>query len=140
MKLLEEYYSAAGEAVAQFGGTIKDFAGDGILALVGAPIPVGDHARRAVEMALAIHDRGDQVLVRWRTLGLDLGLGVGVASGFATVGAIGAAGRLEYGAVGPVVNLASRLASHARSGEVLAEPRVVGLAGNGPVRFEKLEP
>ena len=140
MKLLEDYYSAAGEAVAQFGGTIKDFAGDGILALVGAPIPLADHARRAVEMALAIHDRGDQVLVRWRTLGLDLGLGVGVASGFATVGTIGAAGRLEYGAVGPVVNLASRLASHARAGEVLAEPRVVGLAGDGPMRFEKLEP
>jgi adenylate cyclase len=140
MKLLEEYYAAVGEAVAQLGGTIKDFAGDGILALVGAPIPLADHARRAVELALAIRERGDGVLARWRTLGLDLGLGVGVASGFATVGAIGAAGRLEYGAVGPVVNLASRLASHARADEVLAEPRVVGLAGEGPFRFEKLDP
>jgi adenylate cyclase len=140
MKLLEEYYSAAGGAVAQLGGTIKDFAGDGILALVGAPIQVADHARRAIEMALAVRDRGDEVLVRWRRLGLDVGLGVGAASGFATVGAIGAAGRLEYGAVGPVVNLASRLASHARASEVLVEPRVAGLAGEGPFRFEKLEP
>jgi len=139
MKLLEEYYSAAGESVARYGGTIKDFAGDGILALVGAPIQIADHARRAVEMALEVRDRGDAVLVRWRRLGLDVGLGVGAASGFATVGAIGAAGRLEYGAVGPVVNLASRLASHARASEVLVEPRVAGLAGEGPFRFEKLE-
>src|ERR1051325_2639001 len=101
MKVLEEYYSAAGRAVAQFGGTIKDFAGDGILALVGAPIPLADHARRAVEMALAVRDRGDEALVRWRRLGLDLGLGVGVASGFATVGTIGAAGRPRHGRGGP---------------------------------------
>jgi class 3 adenylate cyclase len=90
-------------------------------------------------MALAIRDRGGEVLERWRMLGLEVGLGVGVASGFATVGAIGGAGRLEYGAVGPAVNLASRLASRAEAGQVLAEPRVVGLAGDGDFRFEKLE-
>jgi adenylate cyclase len=140
MKLLEEYYAAVGAAVAEFGGSIKDFAGDGILALVGAPVAVADHPRRAIEMALTIRSRGDDVLARWRRLGLELGLGVGAASGFATVGAIGSEGRLEYAAVGPVVNLASRLASHARAGEVLAEARIVGSIGaDGDYQFEKRE-
>jgi adenylate cyclase len=139
MKLLEDYYAVAIEAVSERGGSIKDFAGDGILALVGAPLPLGDHARRAVEIALAIRERSEIVLARWRRLGLELGLGVGVASGFATVGAIGGTSRLEYGAVGPVVNLASRLASRAAPGQVLAESRVFGLVGDGDVVFEKLE-
>jgi adenylate cyclase len=139
MKLLEDYYSAVGEVVSEFGGSIKDFAGDGILALVGAPIAHADHAQRAVGMALKIRERGEELLGHWNKLGLDLGLGVGVASGFATVGAIGGTGRLEYGAVGPVVNLASRLASRAVAGQVLAEPRVVGMIGDADVRFEKIE-
>jgi adenylate cyclase len=138
MKLLEEYYEVVGEVVSRFGGSIKDFAGDGILALVGAPIPYPDHAPRALAMALEIRDRGDAILSHWRSLGVDLGLGVGVASGFVTVGTIGS-GRLEYAAVGPAVNLASRLASRAEAGQVLAEPHVVGLAGDGGFRFEKLE-
>jgi class 3 adenylate cyclase len=76
-----------------------------------------------------------------RKLGLELGLGAEVPSGIATVGAIAGTGRLEYGAVGPVVNLASRLANRAEAGQVLAEPRVVGLAAsdNGAYRFQKLE-
>jgi class 3 adenylate cyclase len=92
-------------------------------------------------MALKIRDRASELLAHWKKLGLELGLGVGVASGIATVGAIGGTGRLEYGAVGPVVNLASRLASRAEAGQVLAEPRVVGLAtsNNGAYRFQKLE-
>jgi class 3 adenylate cyclase len=141
MKLLDDYYAAVGAVVAEFGGSVKDFAGDGILALVGAPVAHSDHARRAVSMALQIRDRGTELFAQWKKLGLELGLGVGVASGFATVGAIGGTGRLEYGAVGPVVNLASRLASRAGAGQVLAEPRAVGLASsdNGAYRFQKLE-
>jgi len=141
MKLLEEYYGAVGEVVIGFGGSISNFAGDGILALVGAPIAHADHAARAVGMALAIRERVSAILSRWRQLGLDLGVGVGVASGFVTVGVIGGGARLEYTAVGPAVNLAARLCARAESGQVLADPRVVGSVGDAGhgFRFTKLE-
>src|SRR4029077_15039418 len=86
MKLLAEYYGAVGEVVVRFGGSISNFAGDGILALVGAPIAHPDHPARAIGMALQIRDRVSAILARWKTLGLDVGIGVGVASGFVTVG------------------------------------------------------
>jgi class 3 adenylate cyclase len=130
MRLLDEYYAAVGLAVAELGGSIKDFAGDGILALVGAPIPRVDHAARALRLGLAIRDRMEEILQRWRTLGIEVGVGVGIATGFATVGAIGSSNRLEYAAVGPPVNLAARLCSRAEAGQILAEARVIGLAGD----------
>jgi adenylate cyclase len=141
MKLLEEYYGAVGEVVVGFGGSISNFAGDGILALVGAPVAQRDHAARAVGMALEIGQRVDTLLSRWRDLGLHLGIGVGVASGFVTVGVIGGGARLEYTAVGPAVNLASRLCARAEAGQVLADPRVVGSVGDAGAgyRFAKLE-
>jgi len=142
MQLLQQYYDGVGEAVMECGGTIKDFAGDGILALVGAPIPYADHAERAVAMALKIRERGAHVLDRWRTLGIDLGLGVGVASGYVTVGTLGGERRLEYAAVGPPVNLAARLCALAESGQILADQRTVGLLGGdgSTQRFTKLDP
>jgi class 3 adenylate cyclase len=142
LQFLRDYYEAIGEAVTEYGGTIKDFAGDGILTLVGAPIVYDDHARRAVSMAIRIRERGGEVLERWRKLGLDLGLGIGVASGFVTVGTIGGAGRLEYAAIGPAVNLAARLCDRAESGAVLVDQRTVGLVGDGPrgFPFETLDP
>jgi class 3 adenylate cyclase len=130
IQVLEAYYDAVGQVVARHGGSIKDFAGDGILALVGAPIPVPDHASRAVAMALEIRDRSVALLARWTRLGHDVGVGVGVATGFATVGVIGGSGRLEYAAVGPAVNLAARLATHAAADQVLVEPRVVAAASD----------
>jgi class 3 adenylate cyclase len=126
MKLLEEYYAAVGDAVTRFGGSIGNFAGDGILALVGAPIAHADHAARAIDVALAIRDRTGEILSRWRALGLEVGVGVGVASGFVTVGVIGGTERLEYTAVGPAVNLAARLCARAEAGQVLADARAVG--------------
>jgi adenylate cyclase len=142
MQLLQEYYDAAGEAVTESGGTIQNFAGDGILTLVGAPIPYADHAQRAVIMALKMRERGEHVLSRWHKLGLDVGLGIGLASGYVTVGAIGGERRLEYAAVGPPVNLAARLCALAESGQILADQRTVGLIGDngGVYRFEKLDP
>jgi class 3 adenylate cyclase len=138
--LLREYYGAVGDVVLESGGTIKDLAGDGILCLVGAPIPLPDHAARATEMALRMLARGGEVLARWKKLGLELGLGVGIASGYVTVGAIESGSRLEYVAVGPPVNLASRLCDRAESGQVLVDQRTVGLVGENGLRFEKLEP
>ncbi len=142
MQLLQQYYDTVGDAVIESGGTIKDFAGDGVLALVGAPLPFSDHAQRAVAMARKIHERGLHVLSRWRNLGIDLGLGVGVASGYVTVGALGSERRLEYAAVGPPVNLAARLCALAEPGQILVDQRTVGLLGEdgGAQGFTKLEP
>jgi adenylate cyclase len=123
IQILREYYDAVGASVAQFGGTIKDQAGDGVLILVGAPIAFGDHAPRALQMAKAIRSGAMALVQRWSDAQLKLGVGVGVASGIVTVGVIGAASRLEYTAVGQAVNLASRLCSEAEHGEVLVDER-----------------
>ena len=125
--ILREYYDAVGEAAAEFGGTIKDQAGDGVLILVGAPIAFEDHAERAVSLASLIRTRGMDVVGRWSDGDLHLGVGVGVASGYVTVGVIGAASRLEYTGVGPAVNMASRLCSEAAHGEILVDARTTEL-------------
>lgn len=128
--ILREYYDAVGAAAAACGGTIKDQAGDGILILVGAPIPYADHAQRALELARQIRSVGVALTGRWSNAEMQLGVGVGVASGFVTVGVIGGASRLEYTAVGLPVNLASRLCSEATHGEILVDERTVQLLGS----------
>ena len=125
--ILREYYDAVGAAAAECGGTNKDQAGDGVLILVGAPLPYPDHAQRALRLARQIRERGMEITARWSDAELRLGVGVGVASGFVTVGVIGAASRLEYTAVGPAVNLASRLCSEAAHGEVLVDGHTIEL-------------
>jgi class 3 adenylate cyclase len=136
IQILREYYDAVGTAAAEFGGTIKDQAGDGVLILVGAPIAFEDHAQRALELAKRIRVSGIAVTERWSDAELQLGVGVGVASGFVTVGVIGAASRLEYTAVGPAVNLASRLCSEAVHGEILVDLRTLELLQNESHRAE----
>jgi class 3 adenylate cyclase len=125
--ILREYYDAVGAAATECGGTIKDQAGDGVLILVGAPIPFPDHALRALVLARKIRERGMAITARWSDKDLHLGVGVGVASGFVTVGVIGGASRLEYTAVGPAVNLASRLCGEAAHGEILIDGRTLDL-------------
>ena len=137
--ILREYYDAVGEAATECGGTIKDQAGDGVLILVGAPISYPDHAQRALMLARRIREKGMEITARWSDADLRLGVGVGVASGFVTVGVIGAASRLEYTAVGPAVNLASRLCSEAAHGEVLIDPRTIELLGE-EARRPELQP
>jgi adenylate cyclase len=129
MALLEAYYVAVGDAVIHAGGSITSFAGDGIVALLGAPIPRPDHAERAVAMAIDIRDRTGAILAGWHARGLDVGLGIGIASGFVTVGVIGGAARLEYTAVGPTLNLAARLCARAESGHILTDARVAAAVG-----------
>lgn len=138
IRILREYYDAVGAAATECGGTIKDQAGDGVLTLVGAPLPYPDHAQRALRLARRIRERGMEITARWSDQDLHLGVGVGVASGFVTVGVIGAASRLEYTAVGPAVNLASRLCSEAAHGEVLIDPRTLELLG-GEARSHQLQ-
>ncbi len=132
--ILREYYDAVGEAAAQFGGTIKDQAGDGVLILVGAPIPFADHAERAISLAKRIRTHGMAVVARWSDGDLRLGVGVGVASGYVTVGVIGAASRLEYTGVGPAVNMAARLCAEAADGEILVDGRTIELLGTSEHR------
>ena len=140
IRILREYYDAVGAAATECGGTIKDQAGDGVLTLVGAPIPYADHAQRALKLARRIREAGMEVTARWSDQDLTLGVGVGVASGFVTVGVIGAASRLEYTAVGPAVNLASRLCSEAAHGEILIDGRTIELLGAEAQQRHKLIP
>jgi len=134
--ILREYYDAVGAAAAAFGGTIKDQAGDGVLILVGAPVAFEDHAKRALEMAKRIRETGVAITSRWSDEELRLGVGVGVASGYVTVGVIGAASRLEYTAVGPAVNLAARLCSEAAHGQVLVDARTTAILDGAAARRE----
>jgi adenylate cyclase len=141
LSLLGSYYSAVGDVVAELGGSIKEFAGDGILVLVGAPVARADHARLSVAIALAIRARSKPFLSHWNARGLQLGLGIGIASGYVTVGVIGGIHRLEYTAVGPAINLAARLCSRAEAGQILADQRLVGSAGETQdgYRFERID-
>lgn len=134
IQTLREYYDAVGAVVARYGATIKDYAGDGVLILVGAPLPIDQHAARALDMAIGIRAAASGVTRRWSTQAYPLGLGIGVASGLVTVGIIGSASRWEYTAVGEAVNLASRLCERAGDGEILIAARTVELAKAGDVR------
>ena len=127
IEVLREYYDAVGRVVAEFGGTIKDYAGDGVLILVGAPLPLADHAARGLRMASRIRTEVQQVTRRWSDPAHRLGVGIGVASGFVVVGVIGASSRLEYTAVGSPVNLASRLCEQAEDGAILYDERTRSL-------------
>ncbi len=129
LAVLREYYNGVGAEVAAVGATIKDFAGDGVLVLVGAPLPVAYHARRGIELAARIRAVAGATAQRWSRPGYPLGIGVGVATGTVTVGVIGSASRLEYTAVGSAVNLASRLCEQAAAGDILVDARTAELGG-----------
>jgi len=128
IQILREYYDAVGVAAATAGGTIKDQAGDGVLILVGAPIAFDDHAPRSLALAREIRASGVGMTTRWSDGATQLGIGIGVATGFVSVGVIGTASRLEYAAVGSAVNLASRLCAEAADTEILVDQRTVDLA------------
>ena len=115
--VLQDFYDLVGQEAAQHGATIKDYAGDGVLLLLGAPLPVDNHVAQAVELADHIRKRCQQ---RFAETGIDLGLGIGVASGVVSVGVIGQQ-RLEYVAVGQAVNLAARLCQNAARWEILLD-------------------
>lgn len=129
--LLSEYYASVGVAVAEVDGTIKDYAGDGILILIGAPLPRADHIATGLQLAERIHHVTRPVLNRWATQLHPLGVGVGVATGRVTVGAIGSAARMEYTAVGTPVNLAARLCSAAADGEILIDQATASGGSDG---------
>jgi PAS domain S-box-containing protein len=123
MRVLREYHSAMGEIISQYGATLEHFEGDGMMLFFNDPIPVADPTNRAVRMAIAMRDRAAELTDAWRRRGYDLGFGVGVARGYATLGRIGFEGRFDYGAVGSVVNMASRLGNAAGAGQILISLR-----------------
>jgi adenylate cyclase len=127
--LLGEYYDAVGGAVAEIGGTVKDYAGDGVLMLIGAPLPRSDHAAAGLRLAVLLQATIRPVLAHWSTGPHPLGMGIGVASGTVTAGAVGSSSRMEYTAVGTAVNVAARLCSSAVDGETLVDQATVELAG-----------
>jgi adenylate cyclase len=124
MGVLREYHTALGELIFRYEGTLERFTGDGLMVFFNDPIPLDDPANRAVEMALAMRDRVATLVDSWSRLGHDLGFGVGVAQGFATLGRIGYEGRFDYAAIGTVTNLAARLCGEADAGQVLVSQRV----------------
>ena len=122
--VLKAYHAAMGALIAEHGGTVDRFAGDGILIFFNDPLPIPDAARRATCMALAMQERFRPLKAQWAKLGYELDLGIGIAQGFATLGAFGYEGRVDYTAIGSVVNLAHRLCNKASAGEVLIDRKV----------------
>jgi adenylate cyclase len=124
MAVLREYHAEMGRLILAYDGTLERFTGDGMMVFFNDPVEVPDAAERAIRMAVAMRDCVAGLAARWRKRGWDLALGVGIAQGYATIGAIGFEGRLDYGAIGTVTNLAARLCAEAKGGQVLVTSRV----------------
>ena len=120
---LRLYHAAVGALVVEHEGTLEHFAGDGIMVFFNDPVPQDDHAARAVGMAMAIRERFVGLSEEWRRRGHVLQVGIGIATGYATMGRIGFEGRYDYGGVGNAIILASRLSSEAAAGEILVAQR-----------------
>jgi adenylate cyclase len=127
MGVLREYHAEMGALILAHEGTLERFTGDGMMVFFNDPVPVPDPADRALGMALAMQARARATAGAWRKRGYDLGLAVGVAQGYATIGAIGFEGRLDYGAIGTVTNLAARLCGEARAGQILIPRRLLAV-------------
>ena len=130
MAVLREYHAAVGELVQEYEGTLERFVGDGILVLFNDPLPQHDHSERAVRLALAMRKRVLRLAESWRHKGHVLGFGIGVASGYATLGGVGFEKRQEYSVIGSVPNLACRLCDEAEDGQILLSPRVSAALGD----------
>jgi class 3 adenylate cyclase len=125
MGVLRQYHEALGQLIFRHEGTVEHFAGDGVVVLFNDPLPCPDPTARAVRMALEMRERVAELSQEWRRQGHDLGFGVGIAQGYATLGRIGFEGRSDYAAIGPVANLASRLCDEAGSGDILISQRAL---------------
>jgi class 3 adenylate cyclase len=119
IRVLNEYHAAIGELIGDYEGTLERFTGDGIMVFFNDPIPVPNPVERAIRLALAMRDRVGALTSRWNRRGYDLGMGIGIALGYASIGAIGFEGRWDYAAIGRVPNLAARLCAEAQSGQIL---------------------
>jgi class 3 adenylate cyclase len=125
MSVLREYHAAMGALVLAHGGTLERFTGDGMMIFFNDPLQVPNPPERAVRMALEMREHVGELTAKWQRLGYELSVGMGVAQGYATIGAIGFEGRLDYGAIGTVTNLAARLCGEAKPGEILISRRLM---------------
>jgi adenylate cyclase len=124
MGVLREYHAETGKLILDHEGTLERFTGDGMMIFFNDPVPVPNPAERAIRMALAMRERVHHLVTVWHKRGYELALGVGIAQGYATIGAIGFEGRWDYGAIGTVTNLAARLCGEAKGGQILVHQRV----------------
>jgi adenylate cyclase len=124
MGVLGEYHQITGKLILEYEGMLEHFTGDGITILFNDPVPIPNPAERAVRMALTIRERVGRMAEDWVKRGYELSLGIGVAQGFATIGAIGFEGRWDYSAIGTVTNLAARLCGEAPGDQILIAHRV----------------
>src|SRR6516164_5765699 len=125
MALLRDYHAAIGGIIIKYSGTLERYAGDGVMVVFNDPVPVENPTLQAVLMALEIREAIGALTGKWRRWGHDIGFGIGIAHGFATLGTIGFEGRFDYAAIGTVSNVASRLCDEAKPGQILISPRVL---------------
>jgi adenylate cyclase len=126
LDLLREYHEALGPLVTRSEGTLDHFSGDGIMVFFNDPLPCPDPAERAVAMAVAMREAVAGLQTGWRRRGREIGFGIGIAQGYATLGQIGFAERVDYTAIGTVCNLAARLCDAAGDGQILVSKRIAG--------------
>ncbi|MBI4205396.1 MAG: response regulator, partial [Betaproteobacteria bacterium] len=126
MGVLREYHAEMGRLIMAYQGTLERFAGDGIMIFFNDPVELDNPAAHAVRMAVEMRQRFAQLNSGWQKRGYDLHMGIGIAQGYATLGAIGFEGRQDYGAIGNVTNLSARLCGEAKPGQILISQRVLG--------------
>jgi adenylate cyclase len=137
--VLREYHANLGELIHHHEGTLERFTGDGVMVFFNDPVPCPDPAVKAVRLAVGMRERFTALAVKWRKYGYELGFGVGIAHGYATLGRIGFEGRSDYAAIGSVVNLAARLCGEAESGQIIVERKVL-IAVEAMAETEELGP
>ncbi len=137
ISVLRIYHAELGIQVNRCQATLEHFAGDGVMLFLNDPVELPDHPMRAIELAVALRDAMRPHLDEWRANGFDIGLGIGIATGYATIGAVGYEGRWEYAAIGTVCNLAARLCAEAKDGEIVVSKRFISRLGDR-ARFESL--
>jgi adenylate cyclase len=123
MGTLNQFYEAVGDLILRFDATLEQFAGDSVMTIFNDPMPCPNHTAAATRMAVEVRERMKGLTHAWHLKGYDLDVGIGIAEGYATLGRVGFEGRFDYRATGTVVNLASRLCSHALGGQILLAPR-----------------
>jgi adenylate cyclase len=143
MALLRSYHMEMGQLIFKFGGTVEHFIADGLMVFFNYPVLCEDHAEKAMRLSLAIRDRVKELRTEWLQKGYNLDLGIGLAAGYAAVGNIGFEGQMDYGAIGNVTNLAARLCSAAKGGQILTDQktliRIEHLVEAGPLEEMSLK-
>jgi adenylate cyclase len=137
MALLRDYHAGLGPVVARFEGTLDHYSGDGLMVFFNDPLPTAEPAKQAVEMAVAMRETTAEVIKSWRRRGHTIGFGVGIAQGYATLGQIGFAERMDYTAIGTVTNVAARLCGAAKDGQILVGQRIAA-AVEGAMSLEEI--